>query len=126
MNRSERMLNAMDLASRCWSKATHAAPSFVENYFSHCEALLLSKPVVTGDEFRSFCNEMLLFLPNNLHHNTWVSGVNALQEIGWIEPITKVEPVQSHNHMDTVTLWRSKIYGDEPVPFSPVQVDLFK
>ena len=68
---------------------------------------------------------MLLFLPNKLHHNTWVSGVRALQEIGWIEPITKVEPVQSHNHMDSVTLWRSKIFGDAPIPV-PKQVDFFK
>jgi hypothetical protein len=31
--------------------------------------------------------------------------------LDWIEPTGKVEPVKMHNHMPTVTLWRSKIYG---------------
>jgi hypothetical protein len=120
---SDRMDAALDLAQKCWSKAYRKEPHFVESYLINAEKLLVSKPVVLGDEFRDFCGNHLLFLPATLHHNTWVSGVRALQMIGWIDPITKVEPVKTHNHMDTVTMWRSNLYDGRPLP-KPPQMEL--
>ena len=115
MDDDDRIKYAMELAEKCWNKALHRAPSFVERYFECAEELLLERPLVMGDEFREYCARNLLFLPNNLHHNTWVSGVTALKEIGWIRPVGKSEPSKSHNHMDLVTMWRSEIYGRKKI-----------
>jgi len=40
----------------------------------------------------------------------WVSGVRALQFLGWIYPMGKVEPTKAHNHMPSVTRWRSLLF----------------
>ncbi len=120
----ERMEEAMVLADRCWSKAAKAAPEFVEQYLASAEELLLNRFIVRGDEFREHCRRRMIFLPKALHHNTWVSGVRALSLIGWIEPIMKVTPEQGHNHMDKVTLWRSKITREQ-TPKKLPQLDLF-
>jgi hypothetical protein len=113
---TERMNNALELADRCWEKAFAAAPDFVERYLELAETLLMQKPAVTGDEFREFCADNGLHRPAALHPNVWVSGVRALHKgFRWIEPLTKVEPVKAHNHMPTVTLWRSKLYEMSPV-----------
>ena len=114
---ANRMEDALRLADKCWGKAYRSAPEFVERYFVLSEQLLLSRPVAMGDEFRSHAKTNLLFLPVILHHNTWVSGVRALQTLGWIAPISKVEPVQTHNHMPLVTLWKSAIYGGKSPSF---------
>jgi hypothetical protein len=124
MSESTRMQDAIILADKCWHKANRAAPEFVIEYLNFAEGLLIARPIVMGDEFRSHCAKGGLFLPNKLHHNTWVSGVRALYTMGWIEPVGKVEPEQSHNHMPEVTLWRSQIYGDIPTPFVPKQMSL--
>ena len=116
---SERMDIALDLAQKCWGKACKKEPQFVEEYLANAEQLLATKPIVLGDEFRDYCKKNSLFLPMTLHHNTWVSGVKALQIIGWIDPITKVEPMKTHNHMDKVTMWRSNLYDGKPLPKSP-------
>lgn len=110
---SERMINAITLANKCWAKAIAKEPDFVEKYLEFAEELLKTKPAVLGDEFRHYCADKKLFRPSTLHHNVWVSGVKALQSIGWINPIKKVEPTQSHNHMPSVTMWRSEIYFQE-------------
>lgn len=116
MNESDdRIQHAMELAEKCWNKALSKSPSFVQSYFECANDLLLIRPLVTGDEFREFCANNRVFLPETLHHNTWVSGVNALKEIGWIKPIGKSEPTKSHNHMDTVTVWKSLIFGGKVV-----------
>ncbi len=115
---------ALELADQCWKKASRAEPMFVEQYLANAEDLLTVRPIVMGDEFREHCRRNQLFLPKSLHHNTWVSGVRALNLIGWIEPITKVEPAQRHNHMETVTLWRSKIVGNQ-MPRTSGQLGLF-
>jgi len=107
---SERMTNAMALAEQCWKKANIAAPEFVEEYLRLAEEYLATKPAVQGDEFRAHCAANGLRRPSILHPNVWVSGVKALHRIGWIAPIKKVEPLKSHNHMPSVTLWRSEIY----------------
>lgn len=120
---NDRIDNALDLARQCWGKASKKDPQFVENYLRCAEQLLSTKPIVLGDEFRDYCKNNSLFLPEILHHNTWVSGVKALQIIGWIDPITKVEPKKMHNHMDTVTMWRSNLYDGRPLP-KPSQFDL--
>ena len=120
----KRMEEAIVLADQCWGKASRAEPEFVEQYLASAEELLVSRPIVMGDEFREHCRRRMVFLPKSLHHNTWVSGVRALSILGWIEPITKVEPEQRHNHMDSVTLWRSKILGDAKLSLSP-QMGLF-
>lgn len=110
---TQRMENALALADRCWEKAYNVAPEFVEAYLEHAEALLTSKSLVTGDEFREYCSKRGLRRPPTLHPNVWVSGVRMLNKgVGWIEPVMKVEPVKAHNHMPSVTLWRSKLYGD--------------
>jgi len=120
MNRIE---EAMVLADKCWRKAIRSEPRFVEQYLECAEDLLRTRPIVLGDEFRSHCKRRMIFLPKALHHNTWGSVVRALNIIGWITPISKVEPSQRHNHMESVTLWKSKILGDE-IPSSP-QLGLF-
>jgi len=117
----------MVLADKCWSKAMAVRPDFVEQYLVLSEALLLDRPLVMGDEFRAFCQMKGLRRPSDLHHNVWVSGPRALQQIGWIVPVAKVEPAQKHNHMNSVTLWRSMIYGQrENVNGSPYQPSLFE
>lgn len=108
---STRMANAYALADKCWGKAYRAAPEFVEQYLTAAEQLLMSKPTVTGDAFRAHCKEAGVRLPGSLHPNTWVSGPRALQAMGWIEPICRVEPEQTHNHMPSVMLWRSKLFS---------------
>ena len=120
-----RMEEAIVLADRCWGKASRAEPEFVEQYLASAEELLVNRPIVMGDEFRAQAELNGLRLPNTLHHNTWVSGARAMQQIGWTSPISKVEPMHSHNHMPSVTLWRSNIFGNEQVPFSSGQQSLF-
>jgi hypothetical protein len=122
---TERMKQALILADKCWGKAYRASPEFVEQYLEIMQNLLLIRPVVMGDEFRAQCENQGLKLPSNLHHNTWVSGARAMQQMGWISPVSKVEPVHSHNHMPSVTLWRSNIFGDKQMPFNSRQKSLF-
>ncbi len=110
---SPRMEAALELADKCWEKANATNPEFVERYLELAETLLSMKPLVTGDEFREHCAKNLLFRPSNLHPNVWVSGVRALKSIGWITPVKKVEPVKAHNHMPTVTQWRSEVFYDD-------------
>ena len=110
---NERMEEALVLADLCWSKASIRFPEFVERYLELAEVLLISKPLVTGDEFREHCRANALYRPQELHHNVWVSGVRFLQKAGWITPIRKVEPVKAHNHMPSVTLWKSELYGEK-------------
>lgn len=115
-----RMENALALADKCWTRANQTCPEFVENYFYLAEKLLMTKPVVTGDEFREYCAQNRLYRPKEMHPNVWMSGVRALRAVGWISPLAKVEPVKNHNHMPTVTLWRSEVYhgfvyGDDDV-----------
>lgn len=112
MEHTERMQNAMALADKCWEKAYKEAPDFVERYFQLAEELLTRKPLVTGDEFREHCRNNGLHRPAVLHPNVWVSGVRVLDRgLNWIEATGKVLPVKAHNHMPSVTLWRSKLYG---------------
>jgi len=106
---SERMSTALILADKCWEKAYSVEPEFVEQYLAFAEELLMSKREVQGDAFRSYCKDRGLVRPKSLHPNVWVSGVRALSQIGWIDRIGKVEPTQLHNHMPTVTLWRSTL-----------------
>ena len=122
---SDRMKQALIMADKCWGKAYRSSPTFVERYLEIMQNFLLERPFVMGDEFRAQCDINELKLPSNLHHNTWVSGARAMQQIGWISPLSKVEPVHSHNHMPSVTLWRSNIYGNKPMPFNPKQKTLF-
>lgn len=111
---SERMDNALALADKCWEKAYATAPEFVERYLELAEELLAKKQLVTGDEFREYCYKNGLHRPPALHPNVWVSGVRSLHKgFGWIAPVSKVEPVKAHNHMPSVTLWRSMIFGDD-------------
>lgn len=107
---SARLEAAYVLARKCWEKAESKSPEFVERYLELAEQLLESKRVVTGDLFKSYCADNGLFLPGNLHPNTWVSGVRVLKNLGWITPIGKVEPVKNHNHMNDVMKWRSEIF----------------
>lgn len=107
---NSRMDNALALANKCWAKAIEVEPEFVEKYLICAEELLLHKPIVLGDEFREFCSERKLYRPATLHPNVWVSGVRALKFLGWIHPVGKVEPTKAHNHMPSVTQWRSMLY----------------
>ena len=118
---SERMRAAMVLADKCWEKAYAVEPEFVEQYLSFAEELLTSKSEVQGDDFRFYCKSRGLDRPESLHPNVWVSGVRALKIIGWIERIGKVEPTQLHNHMPTVTLWRSTL----PVSKQMITMQIF-
>ena len=106
-----RMEHALELADKCWEKANKVAPKFVERYLELAEELLASKPVVLGDEFREYCRNNGLHRPPELHPNVWVSGVRALKIIGWIQHKGYTLPTKSHNHMPSVSLWGSTIYG---------------
>jgi hypothetical protein len=108
-----RMEKALVMADKCWGKANRVAPEFVERYLELAEELLATRPTVRGDEFRSYCNTHKLKRDSRLHPNTWVSGVRALHSLGWIHPIKKVEPAEAHNHMPSVTLWRSEVFYQE-------------
>jgi hypothetical protein len=108
-----RMEDALALADLCWSKASGQFPEFVERYLELAEELLLSKPQVTGDEFREHCRANGLYRPQGLHHNVWVSAVRFVHKLGWTTPIKKVEPVKTHNHMPSVTLWHSELFGKQ-------------
>lgn len=121
---NERMEYAMEMAEKCWGRAVMDSPDFVYKYLQCAEELLVRNMMVTGDQFRSFCDEQGVSLPDTLHHNTWVSGVRALQLMSWIEPVTKVTPEKSHNHMPEVTLWRSKLYGKQSSGVFPRQMSL--
>ena len=110
---SDRMERALILADKCWEKANNTAPEFVERYLELCEELLTTKPFVQGDEFREYCKLHKLYRDSKLHPNVWVSGVRALKALGWIQPIAKVLPTQAHNHMPSVTLWRSAVFYEE-------------
>jgi len=110
---SDRMERALILADKCWEKANNTAPEFVERYLELCEELLATKPFVQGDEFREYCKLHRLYRDSKLHPNVWVSGVRALKTLGWIQPIAKVLPTQAHNHMPSVTLWRSAVFYEE-------------
>jgi hypothetical protein len=110
---SERIDNALALADKCWSKASRTNPEFVERYLELAEELLASKPVVLGDEFREYCGKKLLFRPKELHPNVWVSGVRTLSTLGWIAHNGYTTPTKSHNHMPSVSVWKSMIYGND-------------
>jgi len=107
---NSRMDDALALADKCWAKANETSPEFVKRYLVCAEELLLHKRIVLGDEFREFCSTKKLYRPTELHPNVWVSGVRALRFLGWIYPIGKAEPTKSHNHMPSVTQWRSMLY----------------
>ena len=111
---SERMDRAMASGAGLWTKSVVLYPDFVASYLGFSEELLLSKAVVRGDEFRAYCGKRGLKLPEGLNHNVWVSGPKALEKLGWIEKIGIAEPTKMHNHMQTVTLWRSLLYVEKP------------
>lgn len=88
-----------------------AHPEFIEQYLTLSRQLLLSKAFVQGDEFCAYCRAHGLELPPGVSHNVWVGLPRVLwKKYAWIEPRGKVEPQQMHNHMPTVTLWRSLIF----------------
>lgn len=107
---SRRLERAFALADLCWAKAKSVEPEFVEMYIEYALECLERTPYVKGDTFRSYCLDRGLRLPKSLHPNTWVSGVGFLKKTGWLEEVAKVEPTEGHNHMNTVTLWRSTVY----------------
>jgi hypothetical protein len=114
---------ALQMAKKCWNRAYVKEPEFVEKYLELIEEYLLHRPFVSGDQLKDYCQQNKLYLPHTLHHNTWVSGVCAIQQIGWISPIAKVEPINTHNHMNDVTLWRSMIFNGK-TPKVMLQLDL--
>lgn len=98
-----RMEHAILLANDCWEKMSVKHPEFVEAYLEIAHDLLESQYTVQGCDFRYACYRAGLALPPGVHHNTWVSGVNALKNLGWISRIGDSEPTKPHNHMRTVT-----------------------
>ena len=103
------MERAMAAAQSCWERALKQAPEFVDAYFRHCEHLPLCHDEINGDQFTKYCRKQGLNLPDGLHHNTWVSGVNAMESAGWITKVGKVVPTEMQNHMPGVTRWKSNV-----------------
>jgi hypothetical protein len=101
---------AMARGASLFAKAMATKPAFVEGYLEFSEELLLSKEFVRGDEFKEYCTRRGLIKPAALDSNIWVSGPQALARLGWIERVKLVEPEHMHNHMRTVTLWRSLLF----------------
>ena len=109
---SDRMTNALALADKCWAKANDVAPEFVEEYLRIAEEALRKVPTIRGEEFKKICAQNGLWRPPQLHPNVWVSGVRVLKNLGWIRALYPVPPIDPHNHMPSVTLWRSNVYWD--------------
>lgn len=101
-----RMENAMRLADKCWGKAMAVSPDFVRAYLEVADAYLSDKVFIRGSELRRACSSAGVQLPDGLHHNTWVSGVRALSLMGWIQKHGYAKPVELHNHMNSVAVWR--------------------
>ena len=106
---SRRMEEALSKGASCWKRAMDTAPEFVEGYLLHAENLLLCHEVVRGEQFTKNARDHGLVLPERLHHNTWVYGPRFLEQVGWVTKIGKVIPLEMHNHMPVVTLWRSNL-----------------
>ena len=123
MAHTERMKYALQLANKCWGRAYRTEPQFVERYLELAEELLQGRMLVTGDQFKDYCHQNMLHLPRTLHHNTWVSGVSAIETIGWIDAVGKAEPTKTHNHMNDVTIWKSMIF-DGAKTNQPIQLEL--
>lgn len=109
-NISDRMTNALLLADKCWERANKTAPEFVEEYLRIAEEKLRTVSTIRGEEFKKICAQNGLRRPPELHPNTWVSGVRVLKNLGWITAMYSVPPEDRHNHMPSVTLWRSNVY----------------
>jgi len=109
---SDRMTNALLLADKCWEKANRVAPEFVEEYLRITEKALRDAPTIRGEEFKKICAQNGLWRPPQLHPNVWVSGVRVLKNLGWISALYAVPPIDPHNHMPSVTLWRSNVYWE--------------
>ena len=109
---SYRMTNALLLADKCWAKANRVAPEFVEEYLRIAEETLREVPTIRGEEFKKICTRNGLHRDPRLHPNVWVSGVRVLKNLGWISALQSVTPVDQHNHMPSVTLWRSNVYWE--------------
>ena len=101
-----RMENAMRLADTCWAKAMAVSPDFVRAYLEVADTYLSDKAFIRGSELRRACSRAGVQLPDGLHHNTWVSAVRALSLMGWIQKHGDAKPVERHNHMNSVTVWR--------------------
>ena len=108
---SARMDFAYERGNDLWRGAIVKEPYFVEDYLDFSEDLLLSKQEVRGDEFKEYCEQRGLSRPATLNHNVWVTGPRILVKLGWMEAMGRVEPELWHNHMRSVTLWRSLIFG---------------
>ena len=121
-----RLDEAFDLASKCWNKACTTEPEFVRAYLEHSEKLLTAHEEITGDMCKDYCVYSGVAKPKSLHHNSWVSGVRALWLIGWIDPIGQDIPRNRHNHMNTVTRWKSNLYkvGSGAIKY-PYNLSLF-
>lgn len=104
--------------SVCWESAFKQAPRFCEDYLTIVAAFLEINEIVLGDEFTKVCRRNGLDHKSfeGLHHNVWASGVKAVENLGWITRIDKVEPQELHNHMPTVTRWASNLYRGPKVP----------
>lgn len=109
---SDRMKNALALADKCWAKANNVAPEFVEEYLRIAEEALRKVPTIRGEEFKKICAQNGLARDSRLHPNVWVSGVRVLKNLGWISAMYSVVPIDPHNHMPSVTLWRSNVYWE--------------
>tara|TARA_R110000772_G_scaffold21303_3_gene58713 strand:+ start:248 stop:610 length:363 start_codon:yes stop_codon:yes gene_type:complete len=117
---SERMAHAMHLAEKVWRKAVAEEPNFVRRYLEVSEKLLCEKQFVRGDEFKKACVLAKVTLPRTLHPNTWVSGPRCLQKSEWMRKYSDVTPEEAHNHMPSVSLWKSLLFAGEP----PAQMEM--
>ena len=113
---SMRMQFAMALADKCFEKATRAAPEFVASYLEIVEQYLTEREYVNGDEFTKVCRLKRLRKPACLHSNVWVSAPRFLVKLGWVTPLGKVVPQEHHNHMPSVTRYRSNLAQQKEEP----------
>jgi hypothetical protein len=105
-----RMAHAFHLADKCWGRACRKEPEFVRRYLAIAEQYLTITEFVTGDQFSKVCRAQGLDTPPSLDRNVWASGVNALVVIGWITKKGVTVPTGLHNHMNTVTEYKSNLY----------------
>jgi hypothetical protein len=115
-----RMENARRLAFLNNRRMWREYPEFVEKYIRLSYYLLTKRREITGDQFKLFCEHKGLTLPlkpngDKEEHNFWTGGPTMLKGLGFIEFLKYVTPIAGHNHMNHVVLWKSLVYGKDPI-----------
>lgn len=98
--------------------ADNADPLWKYYYGELASILLTEQQYVSGDDLKYFCRMRGLWEPDT--HNRWGSMLAVLTSKGWIEPLNVIKPHRNHNHMNSVTFYRSTLFDPEEQWLIPV------